>query len=109
MRVCVCVCLVLCRSECLVIAMFTTSQEWIKFTLRRRKLIHSRSATGDQDAEKTKKVVGRNNAVGVCVESVLWFDGVIELRRTDVSITSSYLRLQNNPINLDRVYTGSQV
>lgn len=41
-------------------------------------------------------------------ESVLLSEQVIELQRTDVSITSSYLRLQNNTINLDRLYTGSQ-
>lgn len=31
---------------------------------------------------------------------------VIELRRTDVSVTSSYLCLQNNTINLNRVCAG---
>ena len=36
-------------------------------------------------------------------------DRVIKLQRTDVSITSSYLRLQNNTINLDRICTGFAV
>lgn len=44
----------------------------------------------------------------VFVESVLLSDRVIELHRTDVSVTSSYLRLKNSPINLDGVCTGSK-
>lgn len=103
---CVCVC-----GECKEKSKFTFAAENSK----------QRYGGGEKEEEKEFKLrraktelkeKERNEcfqSAEVCAESFSLSDQVIELQRTDVSITSSYLRLQHSTINLDSVCTGFAV
>ena len=67
----------------------------------------STELAGRREAERTKTGLKKRKekcfqSVEVYLESILLAAQVIELQRTDVSITSSYLRQENNTINLGR-------